>query len=157
MKCPFCQHPDTKVVSSRATRDGRGIRRRRHCPQCSTRFSTEEAVLELVQTVVKRDLSRVPFDRDKLLGALKRALYKRPVTDEKIDQLLMRVEARIVECSGAEVMSSCISEMVMDELRELDHVAYIRYASDYREFQELEPPAPPPPSRNGVLPRSSAP
>ncbi len=138
MRCPFCGHEDTQVKDSRPTEDGAAIRRRRSCAGCSQRFSTVERVQLREITVVKTDGRRVLFDRDKLARSVRVALRKRPVEEERIE-LIVNGIVRKLEASGeADVSSKAIGEQVMDTLKEVDAVAYVRFASVYRNFREAK-------------------
>ncbi|MHB1302862.1 MAG: transcriptional regulator NrdR [Acidiphilium sp.] len=136
MRCPFCGEADTQVKDSRPTEDGSAIRRRRFCPQCSQRFTTIERVQLRELVVVKADQRRVAFDRDKLARSIRIALRKRPVDDERVERIVNGI-VRQLEASGeAEIPSKEIGERVMDTLKEVDAVAYVRFASVYRDFRE---------------------
>lgn len=136
MKCPFCGHVDTQVKDSRAGEEGESIRRRRHCPACDSRFTTYERVQLRELTVVKANGDRKPLDREKIQRSIAIATRKRPVKPEAVTQLVNRI-IRTLETSGeSEVKSSRIGELVMEGLQTLDKVAYIRYASVYRNFRE---------------------
>ena len=138
MRCPFCGEADTQVKDSRPTEDGSAIRRRRFCPQCGQRFTTIERVQLRELVVVKADQRRVAFDRDKLARSIRTALRKRPVDDERIERIVNGI-VRQLEASGeAEIPSSEIGERVMDTLKEVDAVAYVRFASVYRDFREAK-------------------
>lgn len=137
MKCPFCSNPDSKVVDSRPDKDGSTIRRRRECESCGRRFTTHERVEEILPQVVKRDGRREPFDRMKLVSGLKKACEKRPVSAETIEEMVDRVEARLMESGEKELSSTSIGELVMRELHEVDQVAYVRFASVYRSFKDI--------------------
>lgn len=138
MHCPFCGYEDTQVKDSRSSEDGAAIRRRRECSACHMRFTTVERVQLRELTVVKTDGRRVPFDRDKLGRSIRVALRKRPVEDERREHLVNRL-VRLLEASGdTEVTSKRIGELAMDALREVDDVAYVRFASVYRDFREVE-------------------
>jgi transcriptional repressor NrdR len=137
MKCPYCYALDSRVIDSRTSNEGFTIRRRRECPDCGNRFTTYEQVSEVPVMVKKKDASRVPFDREKIRSGLAKACYKRPVSPETIDDLATRIEAEITRKGDPEVLSSTIGEMVMKELRALDQVAYVRFASVYREFKDV--------------------
>lgn len=138
MRCPFCKSPDTKVTDSRATDDGKAIRRRRECQHCGRRFTTYEMVEEVPLVVVKRDGSRELFDRNKILNGLLRACNKRMVTRHQLDDMVENVERKIRNTLLPEVSSERIGELVLDELRNVDEVAYIRFASVYRQFADLD-------------------
>ncbi|MDE2580517.1 MAG: transcriptional regulator NrdR [Rhodospirillales bacterium] len=138
MHCPFCGHDDTQVKDSRPTEDGAAIRRRRFCPQCGQRFTTIERVQLRELTVVKSDGRRVGFDRDKLARSIRIALRKRPIEDERIERIVNGI-VRHLEASGdTEIPSKQIGELVMDTLKDLDPVAYVRFASVYRNFREAK-------------------
>jgi transcriptional repressor NrdR len=138
MKCPYCQAPDSRVTDSREISGGSAIRRRRECPVCARRFTTFERIDLAGLVVVKKDGRRQEFDPDKLRQKLRVALTKRPVGEEQIDQLVQRVEADLLAQGKAEVPSSAIGEAVLQQLKTVDHVAYIRFASVYREFADLQ-------------------
>lgn len=137
MKCPFCGFSESKVVDSRPTDDGETIRRRRECLSCQKRFTTYENVEILPIVVIKKDGSREPFDKQKLLNGLLRACQKRPVTFEQLSLLVNNIEQKLQNELKREVPSPEIGEIVMEELKELDEVAYVRFASVYREFKDL--------------------
>lgn len=137
MKCPFCKEDDDKVVDSRSSDAGRVIRRRRQCLACEKRFTTYEKIGESFKLyVVKKDNSRVPYDRDKIIAGLQKACYKRPVSAEQIQQIADKIEEGVFRDFDKEVSSSFIGESVMKHLRVVDKVAYIRFASVYRQFQD---------------------
>ena len=137
MRCPFCKEDRDKVVDSRSSDSGRVIRRRRQCLICKRRFTTYEKTGESFKLyVAKKDKSRVPYDRDKIVGGLQKACYKRPVSAEKIQQLADKVEEDIFKNFDKEVSSAFIGESVMKYLRTVDKVAYIRFASVYRDFKD---------------------
>lgn len=136
MRCPFCQHDETKVIDSRTSQD-QSIRRRRQCLSCERRFTTYERVEESPLKVVKKDGSRIPFDRSKIRFGIEKACYKRPVSDQQIDQVVADVEAAVYEDGLREVASRQIGEMVFNALRDLDKVAFVRFASVYREFKDV--------------------
>lgn len=138
MKCAFCDFPETKVLDSRLTEANDVIRRRRECLKCSHRFTTYERVEEIPLTVVKKTGEREPFDRNKLLNGLLRATVKRQVPRQKIEKLVDEIEAELRNNSKYEVSSKEIGEMTLRRLRPLDKVAYVRFASVYREFQDLD-------------------
>jgi transcriptional repressor NrdR len=138
MKCPYCQAPDSRVTDSREISSGSAIRRRRECLACNRRFTTFERIDLAGLVVVKKDGRRQEFDPDKLRQKLRVALTKRPVGEEQIDQLVQRVEADLLAQGKAEVPSSAIGEAVLQQLKTVDHVAYIRFASVYREFADLQ-------------------
>ena len=136
MKCPFCGHEEDKVVDSRAAQDGRAVRRRRECLNCKERFTTYEYIENVTLTVIKSDDRREPFDRQKLIHGIKLACNKRPVSAKKVEAIVDEIEARMQELSKSEVTSKFIGEMVMEKLKEIDEVAYVRFASVYRKFQD---------------------
>ena len=136
MKCPFCKEDNDKVVDSRKSPDDLSIRRRRECLECEKRFTTYERVEKHQLRVVKKGGERVPFDREKILAGLLKACWKRSVSTEQLDQLIDTIEARLAEEGGSEISSHAIGELAMDELRGLDKVAYVRFASVYREFKD---------------------
>jgi transcriptional repressor NrdR len=136
MRCPFCGEPDSQVKDSRPTDDGGAIRRRRNCPSCGQRFTTIERVQLRELTVVKADDRRVAFDRDKLARSVRIALRKRPVNDERIERIVNGI-VRQLEASGeTEIKSADVGELVMETLKAVDAVAYVRFASVYRDFRE---------------------
>lgn len=136
MRCPYCDHQDDRVVDSRSCRDGQAIRRRRECVICCQRFTTYEYIEHTPQTIVKRDGSREPFDRGKLLAKIQLACYKTTVSLEQMEELVERVEAKLGNLAEKEVASRKIGELVMDELRDLNEVSYVRFASVYRQFRD---------------------
>ena len=138
MKCPFCSHQDTQVIETRVSEDGDCIRRRRQCGACEKRFTTYERPDVHFPTVVKKDGRRVEYSRDKLLASFKLALRKRPVSTVQIDSAIERIEEKLLQLGQREVISSRIGELVMRELKKLDKVAYIRYASVYRSFEDID-------------------
>lgn len=138
MKCPFCEFPDSRVIDSRLSREGDVIRRRRECEQCRKRFTTYERVEETLPAIIKKDGSRTAYDRLKLVAGLKKACEKRPVSIEAIEQTASRIEQKLLEMGEKEVPSSVIGEAVMDALHQLDQVAYVRFASVYRDFKDAE-------------------
>lgn len=137
MRCPFCEHIDNKVVDSRLSKDGEVIRRRRECLKCQRRFTTYERVEEILPMVIKKDNRREPFDRQKILSGLKRACEKRPISVEALDKATTEIERRLQEKGVAEIPSRLIGEEVMAELHHLDQVAYVRFASVYRQFKDI--------------------
>jgi transcriptional repressor NrdR len=137
MKCPFCQYLDTKVIDSRLSKEGDIIRRRRECDQCQKRFTTYERVEESLPLIIKKDGRREPFDRAKIVGGLTKACEKRPVSIETIEKIVDRIEASLIEKGERELSSSVIGEKVMEELKSLDDVAYVRFASVYRSFKDI--------------------
>ena len=137
MKCPFCQTTETKVVDSRLSRDGEAIRRRRECQGCGRRFTTYERVEETELHVVKKDGRREPFDRNKVIQGMLKACEKRPVSVELIEEYVASLERELQETGEREVESRLIGEMVMNKLYEVDEVAYVRFASVYRSFKDV--------------------
>ena len=137
MKCPFCREGDFEVVDSRSCEGGFPVRRRRRCSRCGRRASTVEQIEETPLKVVKKDDSREPFDRAKILRGLEKACYKRPLGSQEIEEVVSKVEAELYQRYEREVPSSAIGELVMAHLRELDQVAYVRFASVYREFKDV--------------------
>jgi transcriptional repressor NrdR len=138
MKCPFCKADNDRVVDSRASEGGFAIRRRRECLGCKRRFTTyEKAEAEIRLRVVKKDGSRVPYDRTRLLEGLHKACHKRPVSEERIQGLVREIEDEVVAKFDTEVPTTFLGELIMAKLREIDQVAYVRFASVYREFKDL--------------------
>ncbi len=137
MKCPFCPFHDTKVVDSRPDKGGSTIRRRRECESCGKRFTTHERVENILPLVLKKDGRRESFDRLKVIGGIQKACEKRPVSVEQIEQMVDRLETRLQESSEREVPSTRIGEWVMNELHQTDQVAYVRFASVYRSFKDI--------------------
>jgi transcriptional repressor NrdR len=137
MRCPFCGAQDTKVVDSRLSGDGDQVRRRRRCVVCNERFTTYESAELNLPRVVKRDGSRVPFDGRKLRAGIMRAVEKRPISTEQIEAAVSRINRSLMGSGEGEVSSGRIGELVMDELRRLDQVAYVRFASVYRKFEDV--------------------
>ncbi len=138
MHCPFCGHTETKVIDSRLAGEGRQIRRRRECLECAERFTTFEAAELLMPVVVKGDRSREPFDQGKLLSGMQKALEKRPVSIQAIEAAVAKICHKLRSLGEREVASRAIGELVMEELRHLDEVGYVRFASVYRSFQDVE-------------------
>lgn len=138
MRCPFCGADDTRVVDSRLANEGDQVRRRRRCVACDERFTTYEAAELTMPRVIKSNNAREPFNDDKLRSGIMRALEKRPVSIEKIEAALGHIRKEILISGEREVMSAVIGELVMDELRQLDEVAYVRFASVYRRFNDIE-------------------
>jgi len=136
MRCPFCNHQDDRVVDSRSCRDGQAIRRRRECTNCDNRFTTYEYIEHAPLTVIKRDGSREPFDRSKLQKKIELACYKTTVSAERMEELIDQVESDLSNLAEREVPSKQIGELVMEALKELNDVAYVRYASVYRQFKD---------------------
>lgn len=137
MHCPFCSHEETKVIDSRLAGEGRQIRRRRECQKCGERFTTFETAELVMPRLVKRDQSREPFDEAKLRSGMVRALEKRPVGMEAVEAAVARIIHRVQTMGEREIPSRLVGEMVMEELRSLDEVAYVRFASVYRSFQDV--------------------
>ena len=138
MKCPYCHREDTQVTDSRLTADGEAIKRRRRCKHCGRRFTTFERVERIGLTVVKKDNAREEYSRDKLYRSIAVACTKRPVPADQLEEAVNEIEAQLFSLGASEVPSTTIGEMVMQKLRELDEVAYIRFASVYRNFADLE-------------------
>jgi transcriptional repressor NrdR len=136
--CPFCEHAETKVIDSRLAGGGHQVRRRRECLDCGERFTTFESAELVMPRLIKRDDRREPFDEDKLRAGITRALEKRPVSADKIEAAVGRITHRLRTAGEREVPSRQVGEMVMEELRRLDAVAYVRFASVYRSFQDVE-------------------
>ena len=137
MHCPFCGHDETKVIDSRLAGEGRQIRRRRQCLACNERFTTFEAAELVMPRVVKTDSSRQPFDEEKLRSSMVRALEKRPVPSDQLEEAIGHLVHKLRTMGEREVPSRLIGELVMEELRALDEVAYVRFASVYRQFQDI--------------------
>jgi transcriptional repressor NrdR len=137
MKCPFCSSIENRVIDSRLSRDGNIIRRRRLCSSCQRRFTTHERVEEISPVVIKKDGRREPFDRNKIFAGIQRACEKRPVSIEVIDSLVDKMERDFQEKGDKEIKSTEIGERVMQELHRLDEVAYVRFASVYRQFKDI--------------------
>jgi len=137
MKCPFCDHLENRVLDSRLSREGDITRRRRECFKCEKRFTTYERIEEVLPWVVKKDGRREAFDRLKISAGIKRACEKRPISVEKMDQLITEVERHFVDKGDREIPSQDIGKLVMKKLKALDEVAYVRFASVYREFKDI--------------------
>ena len=137
MKCPYCSNPDTRVVDSRPAEDGTSIRRRRSCDACGKRFTTYEKVETSPLIIIKKDNTREQYNRKKIENGVLRACYKRPVPTEEIEQMTDRIETGVFSLEEKEIPSNVIGEMVMDELKKIDEVAYVRFASVYREFKDV--------------------
>ncbi len=137
MKCPFCGFEESKVIDSRPTDEGQRIRRRRECLQCSKRFTTYEVIESLPIIVIKKDKSRETFNRDKLMTGLLRACEKRPVSFDTLDNMIDEIEVIIQNSLDREVSSERIGELVMEKLKKIDEVAYVRFASVYRQFKDI--------------------
>jgi transcriptional repressor NrdR len=138
MKCPFCGHADTQVVETRISEDADSIRRRRQCASCEKRFTTYERPEVNFPSIVKKDGRRIDYDNAKLRASLNLALRKRPVSTEQIDSAIERIEEKLLAAPAREVQSSRLGELVMRELKKLDKVAYIRFASVYRSFEDID-------------------
>lgn len=137
MKCPFCEYPDTKVIDSRHTEEGHAIRRRRECDNCGKRFTTYEKIEEMILMVIKKDGSREAFDRNKIMTGIVKACEKRPVPMAAIEKVVVDIERGLNNMMEKEVESSFIGELIMDQLKDLDPVAYVRFASVYRQFTDV--------------------
>lgn len=137
MHCPFCGHRETKVIDSRLAGEGRQVRRRRQCSACRERFTTFETAELVMPRIVKRDETRQPFDEGKLVASMTRALEKRPVSAEQLEEAVGRLTHRLRTLGEREVSSRLLGEMVMEELHRIDEVAYVRFASVYRSFQDV--------------------
>ena len=138
MKCPFCSNGETQVVETRVAEDGDFIRRRRQCLGCEKRFTTYERPDVTFPAIVKKDGRRIEYERAKLLGSMKLALRKRPVSTEQIDSAVERIEEKLLNLGVREIPSARIGELVMRELKKLDKVAYVRFASVYRSFEDID-------------------
>ena len=137
MKCPYCGFEESKVIDSRSADDGERIRRRRECLKCSKRFTTHEVIENVPLMVVKRDKSREPFDRNKLMGGILRACEKRPVSLSQIEKIVDNIEAKLQSSLDREVTSFTIGELAMEQLKPVDEVSYVRFASVYRQFKDI--------------------
>jgi len=137
MKCPFCENLEDKVIDSRASKEGEAIRRRRECLKCGMRFTSYERVEDVVPLVVKKDGRREPFDMGKIKNGLLIACKKRPIETDKLDGVAEKIEKRLVDLGVKEVQSSWVGEQIMSELKRLDKVAYVRFASVYRQFKDI--------------------
>jgi len=137
MKCPFCGYSENKVIDSRISKDGKAVRRRRECLKCTKRFTTYEYVEDVLPMVVKKDGRREQFDRQKILTGIKKACEKRPISMESIDKLVENVEQACQEMQLEEISSTLIGEKIMNELKAFDGVAYVRFASVYRQFRDV--------------------
>lgn len=137
MRCPFCENEDTKVIDSRHTEDGHAIRRRRECDACGKRFTTYEKVEQMMLMVIKKDGRREAFDRDKIMSGVIKACEKRPVSMAEIENIVDEIERGLNNMMEKEVESSFIGELIMERLRKLDEVAYVRFASVYRQFKDV--------------------
>ena len=136
MKCPFCSHEEDKVVDSRTAQDGRAVRRRRECLKCGKRFTTYEFIETVSLTVVKNDARREPFDRQKLLKGMTLACNKRPISEKKLESIVDEIDEELLALSKKEITSQEIGELVMKKLKDVDEVAYVRFASVYRKFKD---------------------
>jgi transcriptional repressor NrdR len=137
MRCPFCEHDDTKVIDSRHTEDGHAIRRRRECDGCGKRFTTYEKIEQMILMVIKKDGSREAFDRNKIMNGIIKACEKRPVPMAEIEKVVDDIERGLNNMMEKEVESTFIGELIMESLRKLDEVAYVRFASVYRQFTDV--------------------
>ena len=137
MKCPFCENQDTKVIDSRPTEDGHSIRRRRECDACGKRFTTYEKVEQMILMVIKKDGSREAFDRNKIMNGIIRSCEKRPVPIAEMEKIVDEIERGLNNMMEKEVESTFIGELIMERLRKLDEVAYVRFASVYRQFTDV--------------------
>ena len=137
MRCPYCENEDSKVIDSRHTEDGRAIRRRRECESCGKRFTTSEKIEEMILMVIKKDGRREAFDRNKLLNGIIRACEKRPVSISDMEKIVDEIERGLNNMMEKEIDSTFIGELVMERLRDLDEVAYVRFASVYRQFTDV--------------------
>jgi transcriptional repressor NrdR len=137
MRCPFCSHDDTKVIDSRLVAEGGQVRRRRECTSCSERFTSYETAELLMPRIIKQNGNREPFDEAKMRAGLLRALEKRPVSIEKIEAVVNQIEHNLQATGEREVQSLVVGEQVMEQLKQLDQVAYVRFASVYRDFKDL--------------------
>jgi transcriptional repressor NrdR len=137
MRCPFCSHDDTKVIDSRLVAEGGQVRRRRECSSCSERFTSYETAELLMPKIIKHNGNREPFDEEKMRAGILRALEKRPVSVEKIEAVVSQIEHILQSTGEREVQSLKVGELVMDQLKQLDQVAYVRFASVYRDFKDL--------------------
>jgi len=137
MKCPYCSKIENKVIDSRLSKDGRTIRRRRECTECGRRFTTYEKLEEILPLVVKKDGRREPFSREKILEGIKKACQKRPISITRIDEFVDALELHFQELGKKEIESKEIGEMVISNLKEWDDVAYVRFASVYRQFRDI--------------------
>jgi transcriptional repressor NrdR len=138
MRCPFCQHDDTQVLDTRVSEEGDSIRRRRRCPDCDKRFTTYERIELVLPTIVKKNGSRAEYERAKLSASLTLALRKRPVSAEAVEAAVVRIEEKLLGFGVREVPSERLGELVMRELKKLDKIAYIRFASVYRRFEDVD-------------------
>ena len=137
MRCPYCNQDNTRVVDSRPVEETNSIRRRRLCDSCGRRFTTYENVETIPLTVIKKNLNREPYDRNKLINGVRRACYKRPIASDKLEAMIDAIEGDIFNAEDKEISSTKIGEIVMSHLKDLDSVAYVRFASVYREFKDV--------------------
>jgi len=137
MKCPFCNTPDTKVIDSRPADDNASIRRRRQCIKCNKRFTTYEKLETMPLMVIKKDNTREPYDRSKIEAGIIRSCHKRPVSSQQVENIVNDIENKVFSLEEREIPTSVIGEMVMEKLKNLDEVAYVRFASVYREFKDV--------------------
>ncbi|MBL7031963.1 MAG: transcriptional repressor NrdR [Nitrospira sp.] len=137
MRCPFCDHIDDKVIDSRQSKDGDVIRRRRECLKCEGRFTSYERIEDILPHVIKKDNRREPFDRNKILRGLEKAYEKRPISVESREDLVKKIEKSLQSINEKEVSSSFIGEQIMKGLKEIDEIAYVRFASVYRQFKDI--------------------
>ncbi len=138
MRCPFCAFQEDKVIDSRPSKDGRSIRRRRECQSCHERFTSYERIVESFPVIVKKDKNREEYDREKLQRGIKIACNKLPISTERIDEVILNIERKLIQLNKTEVGVDFLGTTVMSELRDVDPVAYIRFASVYREFEGIE-------------------
>jgi transcriptional repressor NrdR len=138
MRCPFCNHIEDKVIDSRQSKDGDVIRRRRECLKCEGRFTSYERIEDILPHVIKKDSRREPFDRHKILQGLEKACEKRPISVEAREDLVQKIEKNLQAMGEKEVSASIIGEQIMDGLKEVDEVAYVRFASVYRQFKDIK-------------------
>ncbi len=137
MKCPFCAHNEDKVIDSRSSNEGKSVRRRRECEKCKKRFTTYEYIEEVPLMVIKKDGRRESFDRNKIISGIMKACEKRPVSVEKIESVVDRVEKELQKSFDKEVKAQIVGNLVMEHLHKLDEVAYVRFASVYRQFKDI--------------------
>lgn len=137
MKCPFCGHKEDKVIDSRSSEEGRSIRRRRECLKCKRRFTTYENIEEASLMIIKKDGRREPFDRKKILSGIKKACEKRPISTQQLEELIDKIEHTLQSKFEKEVEASAVGELLMELLYDLDEVAYVRFASVYRQFKDI--------------------
>ena len=137
MKCPFCLHDEDKVIDSRSSNEGKSVRRRRECTKCKKRFTTYEYVEEVPLMVIKKDGRRESFDRNKIISGILKACEKRPVSMEKVEAVVDRVEKELQKSFDKEVKAQVVGELVMEHLHKIDEVAYVRFASVYRQFKDI--------------------